>query len=69
CETGTLPAGHGVRPHLAVIITLDSLHATAGDRRGDAGGGLGGGGTAPGELGWGGPISAAAVRRIGCDAG
>ena len=34
-----------------------------------AAGGLGCGGTAPGELGWGGPISAEAVRRIGCDAG
>jgi Domain of unknown function (DUF222) len=25
CTTGRLPAGHGVRPHLSVIITLESL--------------------------------------------
>jgi hypothetical protein len=92
-DSAGLPAGHGVRPHLSVIITLDSLltqprHTTGGggfaDGRpggrlggggfgGEAGrfaaGGLGCGGTAPGELGWGGPISAEAVRRIGCDAG
>jgi hypothetical protein len=80
CEGGTLPGGHGVRPHLSVIITLDSL-TRAGDRAGDgpdnagpygsAAGGLGSGrgGTAPGEIGWGGPISAKAVRRVGCDAG
>jgi hypothetical protein len=78
-DGGTLPAGHGVRPHLSVIITLDSLltqpsHTTGGTGgRLGGGGGLGGGagrgGTAPGELGWGGPISAEAVRRIGCDAG
>ncbi|HMG29506.1 MAG TPA: DUF222 domain-containing protein, partial [Jiangellaceae bacterium] len=55
---GTLPAGHGVRPHLSVIITLDSLLATTADTA-----------VAPGELGWGGPPSAQAVRRIGCDAG
>jgi hypothetical protein len=67
-DHGTLPARHGVRPHLAVIITLDSLLTRAGER--DGGDALGGGRTptAPGELGWGGPISAEAVRRIGCDA-
>jgi hypothetical protein len=90
CTTGGLPAGHGVRPHLAVIVSLDSLTTRTGDRAGDgpdnagrygypaggssaAAGGLGSGRgwtpTAPGELGWGGPISAEAVRRIGCDAG
>ena len=70
-DRGGLPAGHGVRPHLAVIITADGLltqpsHTTGGS---GFGGGAGPGGTAPGELGWGGPISAEAVRRIGCDAG
>jgi hypothetical protein len=77
-DSGTLPVGHGVRPHLSVIITLESLltqpsHTTGGAigaARFAAGGlGSGRGGTAPGELGWGGPISAEAVRRIGCDAG
>ena len=77
-DTGTLPAGHGVRPHLSVIITLDSL-TRANDKAGDGTGGAGrfaagqlGCGwtpTPPGELGWGGPLSAEAVRRIGCDAG
>jgi transposase len=77
CQHGALPAGHGVRPHLAVIVSLDTLqHRTsqAGvfGRAGLAGGtgpGCGRAPTAPGELGWGGPISAEAVRRIGCDAG
>jgi hypothetical protein len=84
CTTGRLPAGHGIRPHLAVIVSLDSLTTRpadeAEDRYGATGhagrfasssaiGGSGRGGTAPGELGWGGPISAEAVRRIGCDAG
>jgi hypothetical protein len=86
-DHGGLPAGHGVRPHLAVIVSLDSLLTRANDRSGDgtdradrfaagrfgsgAAGGLGCGWTptALGELGWGGPLSAEAVRRIGCDAG
>jgi len=82
-DGGDLPAGHGVRPHLAVIITLDSLLTRTGDQTGDGdrgagrfgstaaglGAGCGWTPTAPGELGWGGPLSAAAVRRIGCDAG
>jgi hypothetical protein len=86
-QHGTLPAGHGVRPHLAVTVSLETLLTRAGDNgtgggersgspaggsSGDAGA-LGSGSgqtpTAPGELGWGGPISAEAVRRIGCDAG
>ena len=73
CTTGTLPVGHGVRPHLAVIITLESLRTarlttltTDRHRAGRFGRYRG---TAPGELGWGGPISAEAVRRIACDAG
>jgi hypothetical protein len=74
CRHGDLPAGHGVRPHLAVIVGLDTLqHKTAAAGVFGAaghGGGTGlGCGWAPGELGWGGPISAEAVRRIGCDAG
>ena len=78
-DAGTLPAGHGVRPHLSVIITLDSLQAKAADSGdNDAGrfaaiGELGTGcswrPSAPGELGWGGPLSAEAIRRIACDAG
>jgi hypothetical protein len=77
-DAGTLPAGHGVRPHLAVIITMDSLLAGAGDGTANSAGRFAAGGlgtscgrssTAPGELGWGGPLSAEAVRRIGCDAG
>jgi hypothetical protein len=69
CTTGGLPVGHGVRPHLAVIVSLDSL-LTRASGQGRAGAlGRCGASTAPGELGWGGPISAEAVRRIGCDAG
>jgi hypothetical protein len=77
-DRGGLPVGHGVRPHLAVIITANGLQTKADDiGAGGAGrfaapsaiGGSNCGGTAPGELGWGGPISAEAVRRIGCDAG
>ena len=63
CQTGDLPAGHGVRPHLAVIVSLDTLQHKAAEA------GCGWTPTAPGELGWGGPISAEAVRRIACDAG
>jgi hypothetical protein len=58
CHSGGLPAGHGVRPHVSVIIGLDSLRTAAADC-----------GVPPGELGCGGPISTDAVRRIGCDAG
>ena len=53
CDLVTLPAGHGVRPHLAVIITLDSLLAKAADN-GDANGGNGAGRFAAGGLGGGG---------------
>jgi hypothetical protein len=61
-----------------VIITMDSLLAGAGDGAANSAGRFAAGGlgtscgrssTAPGELGWGGPISAEAVRRVGCDAG
>ena len=38
---GSLPAGHGVRPHLSVIVSLDSLLAKTADTA-----------VAPGELGW-----------------
>ena len=87
CDTGKLPAGHGVRPHLAVIVSLQALlsrtggqadmpRLTGADSPGLIGsaadtGSVGRGWTAtpPGELGWGGPISAEAVRRIACDAG
>ncbi|MGH8839127.1 MAG: DUF222 domain-containing protein [Jiangellaceae bacterium] len=74
---GALPVGHGVRPHLSVIITLDSLVAKATDDGGGNGAGRFAAGrlgcgwapSAPGELGWGGPLSAEAIRRIACDAG
>ena len=62
-DTGLLPAGHGVRPHLAVIASLDTLQHKA------AAADCGWTPATPGELGWGGPISAEAVRRIACDAG
>ncbi|HET6920347.1 MAG TPA: DUF222 domain-containing protein [Jiangellaceae bacterium] len=29
CQHGDLPAGHGVRPHLAVIVSLDTLQRSA----------------------------------------
>ncbi len=57
-EAGTVPAGHGVPPHLSVIVSLDTLLADAEEP-----------GVPPGELGFGGPISAATARRIGCHAG
>ncbi len=74
--SAVLPTSRGARPHVSVIITLDSL-TRADDGTGGAGrfaaAGLGTGcgstPTAPGELGWGGPLSAEAVRRIACDAG
>jgi Domain of unknown function (DUF222) len=54
----TMPAGHAVRPHVSVLVRLDGLMAKAGES-----------GVAPGELASGGPISAAAARRISCHAG
>ena len=54
----TMPAGHAVRPHVSVLVGLDGLLAKAGES-----------GVAPGELASGGPISAAAARRISCHAG
>jgi hypothetical protein len=57
-----------------VIVSLDTLQRSATEagvfgRAGGAGPGCGWTPTPPGELGWGGPISAATVRRIACDAG
>jgi hypothetical protein len=52
-----LPAGHTVRPHVSVILDLDTLLAQAGDR-----------GIHPAVLEFGGPMSAATARRLGCDA-
>jgi Domain of unknown function (DUF222) len=57
-DSGNPPAGHARRPHLSVIAGLDTLLAKAAER-----------GIPPGELESGGPISAAAVRRLGCHAG
>ncbi len=54
-DSGDLPEQSGERPHLTVTVDLAGL-------RGDDG-------TRPAELGWTGPISAEAARRIACDAG
>jgi hypothetical protein len=68
CAAGDLPAGHGVQPHIALIVSLGTLQASKSHHPG-AGSACGWTPTPPGELGWGGPLSAEAVRRIGCDAG
>ena len=67
CAAGDLPASHGVQPHIALIVSIGTLQARTGRQPGA--GPCGTTPTPPGELGWGGPISAEAVRRIGCDAG
>jgi len=54
---GDLPAEHEVRPHVSVILDLDTLLAKAGER-----------GIHPAVLEFGGPMSAATARRLGCDA-
>lgn len=80
-----LPTSRGARPHLTLIAGLETLLAAAqspgGDENAKHEGDMhdttssvpnaapGADGVAPGELAWGGPISAAAVRRIACDAG
>ena len=56
-DTGGLPAEHTVRPHLSVIVSLDTLLAKAAER-----------GIHPAVLDFGGPMSAATARRLGCDA-
>jgi Domain of unknown function (DUF222)/HNH endonuclease len=68
-DSGGLPAGHGVRPHVAVIVSLETLLIRTGDHGGAGALGWGWMPTAPGELGWGGPLSSEAIRRIACDAG
>ena len=68
-DRGGLPAGHGVRPHVAVIVSLETLLIRTGDHGGAGTLGWGWTPTAPGELGWGGPLSSEAIRRIACDAG
>jgi hypothetical protein len=52
-EAGQLPQTGGVRPQLNVIVDLDSL--------------LGRPGAVGGEVGWAGPISPEACRRLACD--
>jgi Domain of unknown function (DUF222) len=52
-EAGQLPQTGGVRPQLNVILDLDSL--------------LGRPGAVGGEVGWAGPISSEACRRLACD--
>ena len=56
-DSGDLPAGHEVRPHLSVIVGLDTLLARAAQR-----------GLHPAVLTFGGPMSAGTARRLGCDA-
>jgi hypothetical protein len=52
--TGTAVPGHGgIKPHITVTINLDNLLA----------------GTGTGDLAHGGTLSAAAIRRLACDAG
>jgi hypothetical protein len=56
-DCGDLPAGHAVRPHVSVIVDLDTLLAKAAER-----------GIPPAVFEFGGPMSAATARRLGCDA-
>ena len=56
-DGGNLPERHAVRPHISVILDLETLLAKAGDR-----------GIHPAALSFGGPMSAATARRLGCDA-
>jgi Domain of unknown function (DUF222)/HNH endonuclease len=63
-DRGTLPAGHGVRPHLAVIVSLETLLTRAGDngtggggRSGSPAGGSSGGAGALGSGGGGTPTA------------
>ncbi|TDO50688.1 HNH endonuclease [Kribbella sp. VKM Ac-2527] len=51
--TGVAPAHGGIRPHITVTISLADLLA----------------GTGTGDLAHGGTLSAAAIRRLACDAG
>ena len=53
-DAGTLPAVHGERPHLHVIVPLESLK----DRPGSPGG----------ELDWGGFVIRETAQRLACDA-
>jgi Domain of unknown function (DUF222)/HNH endonuclease len=52
-EGGQLPQTGGVRPQLAVVVDLDSL--------------VGHPGAIGGEVGWAGPLSPEACRRLACD--
>ncbi|MEV8371805.1 DUF222 domain-containing protein [Kribbella sp. NPDC056861] len=54
-NTGDLPARGGIKPHITVTIDLNDL--------------LGAGKHATGDLAFGDGLSAAAVRRLACDAG
>jgi hypothetical protein len=73
CHNGhTLPTTRGTRPHLTITATLDTLQRARGQHphgehpnHEDPGCA----GVSAGELAWGGPLSAEAVRRIACDAG
>ena len=56
-DAGDLPAEHTVRPHLSVILDLDTLLAKAAEH-----------GMHPAVLEFGGPMSASTARRLGCDA-
>jgi len=56
-DSADLPTGHTVRPHVTVIVRLETLLGMAGHD-----------GVPVGEIA-GSPISAETVRRLGCDAG
>jgi hypothetical protein len=70
CHTGdVLPTARGTRPHLSITATLNTLlHARSQHHNGDQET-PGCAGVTAGELAWGGPLSAEAVRRLACDAG
>jgi hypothetical protein len=74
CHSGdTLPTARGTRPHLTITATLNTLQHARGQRHeGEHGNQENPGssaGVTAGELAWGGPLSAEAVRRLACDAG
>jgi len=54
-DAATLPTSRGARPHLAITAGLDTLLALPGAPAADTT--------------WGGPVTAATLRRIACDAG
>jgi len=64
-----LPTSRGARPHVSVIVNLATLSTGPGRFARPEPAPACTATTPPAELGWGGPISAEAARRIACDAG